>query len=207
MAGRKTVGLPPGVTKLPPGVEINGKLIRISFMYRGQRCREPLAHAKLNTASIAYANNKRLSILTEIREGRFDYLAHFPGSTKGLQFAGAYNPVSRRTVNEGVERWLGVQRAMKASSTVVNYISKARHVSRKFGKAQIADVTKTDLEMFQAELLGSGLIPKTVNDIFTVVRGVWGDAFGDEIIKTNPLDRISNIKTDSEIENADPLES
>jgi integrase len=47
--------------------------------------------------------------------------------------------------------------------------------------------------------------PKTVNDIFTVVRGVWADAFGDGILKANPLDRISNVGSDVDLEHADPF--
>lgn len=55
--------------KLPAGVELNGKRLRISFMYRGQRCREPLPSiVKINKASIAYADNKRRTILAEIKE-------------------------------------------------------------------------------------------------------------------------------------------
>lgn len=58
---------------------------------------------------------------------------------------------------------------------------------------------------FQAQLLKQGFAPKTVNDIFTVIRGVWANAFGDEILKANPLDRISNVGTDAELEHADPF--
>ena len=88
---------------------------------------------------------------------------------------------------------------------MVNYVSKARHVEAKIGKRRINDVSKSDLELFQAHLLKGGLSPKTVNDIFTVVRGVWADAFSDGIIKTNPLDRITNIDTDADVEHADPF--
>jgi len=55
------------------------------------------------------------------------------------------------------------------------------------------DISKSDLELFQAQLLKSGLAPKTTNDVFTVVRGVWADAFGDGILKGNPLGRITSI--------------
>ncbi len=44
-----------------------------------------------------------------------------------------------------------------------------------------------------------------MNDIFTVVRGVWADAFGDGILKANPLDRISNVGADVDLEHADPF--
>ena len=60
-----------------------------------------------------------------------------------------------------------------------NYVSKARHVENKFGKRRIVDISKSDIELFQAQMLKQGLSPKSVNDIVTVVRGVWADAFGD----------------------------
>lgn len=206
MAGGPTLKLPPGVTKLPAGVEINGKQLRISFMLQGQRCREPLPRVStINKASIAYADNKRRAILAEIKEGRFDYRAHFPESPRALLHSGSGGPDARRTVADGIARWLEVMRARKAESTVINYTSKSRRVQKKFGKRRIVDISKSDLELFQAQLLKSGLAPKTVNDVFTVVRGVWADAFGDGIIKTNPLDRITNVETDSEVEHADPF--
>src|SRR5690606_32821525 len=191
---------------MPTGVEINGKQLRISFMLNGQRCREPLPGIiKINKASIAYADNKRRAIVAEIKEGRFDYAAHFPDSPRAALFSGHGGPLTRRTVEAGVERWLEVIDAKKAASTARMYRSKSQHLIKKFGKRRIADITKSDLELFQAELLKSGLSPKTVNDIFTVVRGVWSDAFGDGIIKSNPLDRITNIDTDADIEHADPF--
>lgn len=174
--------------KMPTGVEMNGKQLRIWFIFNGQRCREPLEGiSKVNKAAIAYADNKRRTILAEIKEGRFDYAAHFPNSPRAAMFTGTGGPSLKRTVKEGIDRWLEVQRALKASSTVINYIS------------------KSDIELFQAQLLKQGLSPKTVNDIFTVVRGVWADAFGDGILKANPLDRISNVGSDVDLEHADPF--
>ncbi|EGH43263.1 integrase family protein [Pseudomonas syringae pv. pisi str. 1704B] len=67
------------IEKMPTGVEMNGKQLRIVFMLHGQRCREPLPGiAKVKKASITYAYNKRMTILTEIKEGRFHYAAHLP---------------------------------------------------------------------------------------------------------------------------------
>lgn len=40
----------------------------------------------------------------------------------------------------------------------------------------MADITKTEMELWQADLQYNGLGPKSVNDIFTVVRGVWSAA-------------------------------
>jgi integrase len=192
--------------KMPTGVELNGKQLRISFMLHGQRCREPLAGiVKVNKSAIAYADNKRRTILAEIKEGRFDYAAHFPDSPRAAMFSGAEGHSTKRTVSEGIQRWMEVQRALRASSTATNYASKALHVEKKFGKSKIVDISKSDIELFQAQLLKQGLAPKTVNDIFTVIRGVWANAFGDGILKANPLDRISNVGTDADLEHADPF--
>lgn len=89
-------------------------------------------------------------------------------------FTGTGGPCLKRTVNEGIDRWLEVQKALKASSTAVNYVSKSKHVETKFGRRRILDISKSDIGLFQAHLLKQGLSPKTVNYIFTVVRGVWG---------------------------------
>lgn len=198
--------LPKGVDKLPSGVEIHGNQVRVSFYLDGQRCREPVPGiTSITKASIAYADNKRRTILVEIKEGRFDYAHHFPDSDRAAGLPGTSRSSLKRTIQEGVERWLEVQAARKAKSTFINYSSKARHVVEWGGSRKITDTSKSDLELFQAKLLRDGLAPKTVNDIFTVVRGVWGDAFQDGIIRTNLLDRITNIELDGDSDAANPF--
>lgn len=198
--------LPAGVDALPKGIDINGNLLRIAFMYESERRREPLRNvAKINKTAIAYADNKRRTILAEIKENRFDYAAHFPDSTWLKARQKVPNDPSKRTVEEGITRWLEVMEVKKAHSTFINYKSKSEHVKRKFAGRTIASIPRSELELFQAELLTGGLKPKTVNDVFTIVRGVWGDAFSDEIIKFNPLERIENIQTDNDSEFADPF--
>jgi len=120
-------------------------------------------------------------------------------------FTGTDGPSLKRTVKEGIDRWLEIQRALKASSTAVNYVSKSAHVDNKFGKRRIVGISKSNIELFQAQLFKQGLAPKTVNDTYTVVRGVWADAFGDGILKANPLERISNVESDVDLEHADPF--
>ena len=92
--------------KLPKGIELNGNQLRISFMLNGQRCREPISGiAKINKASIAYAENKRRTIIIEIKEGRFDYAVHFPMSPRAAIFSGVGGPDIKRTVAQGIGRW------------------------------------------------------------------------------------------------------
>ncbi|QYX66632.1 DUF3596 domain-containing protein [Shewanella putrefaciens] len=198
------IELPKGVEKLPSGIHIHGETVRIDFRYNGERCREPLAgHYKITKSTIKYAENKRTTILTEIAENRFDYLAHFPNSAKAARFAGICQ--KKRYVAEAVKLWLDVQEATKAQSTFKNYKVKAQHVLNKWGDRKLTDITKSQMELFQVELLKSGLAPKTVNDIFTIIRGVWSEAFHEGTLKTNPLDRVRNIERDNLEETADPF--
>jgi integrase len=200
------VTLPKGLETLPRGVEIHGKQIRISFTFAGKRCREPVPGvARISKANIAYAENKRRLILTEIKEGRFDYATHFPNSKNAARFSGWGGPDMGRLVTDGVKEWLAVQQKRKATSTYRGYKSKAQSVLDKWPHRRIADIPKSEIELFQAELLGRGLSPKTVNDTFTVIRGVWATAFEDGIIRTNPLDRIANAERDEIKDYADPF--
>lgn len=198
--------MPKGVDKLPPGVEINGNKLRISFQLHGRRFKEPISGvSNITKATIAYAANKRQHVLIEIAEGRFNYAQHFPESAKAKELSGHGGPSTKRTVKEGVTSWLEVKQAKKASCTYKNYASKAKHVLAKFSEQRVVDISKSELELFQAQLLKQGLSPKTVNDIFTIVRGVWADAFEDGILRSNPLDRLKNIERDDEFEFADPF--
>ncbi|WP_417536611.1 Arm DNA-binding domain-containing protein [Methylophaga sp.] len=198
--------LKPTSLKLPKGVEAHGNRLRISFQIEGKRFREPLTEvAKINKSSIQYAESKRNAILTEIKEKRFDYALHFPHSKNAKLFSGWGGPELNKLVPDVVDEWLSLQERKRATSTYKNYKSKAKHVKRKWAKRRIADITKSEIELFQMELLETGLKAKTVNDIFTVVRQCWESAFHDGIVRINPLERIPNIQHDGDYEFADPF--
>jgi integrase len=200
------VKLPDKSKQLPKGIEIHGNQLRISFMLGGKRYREPVPNiSKITKSTIAYAAQKRNVVMTEIKEGRFDYATHFPSSRNAALFSGWGGPDMARMVAAGIDRYLEVKEAKLAEITFRNYKVKANHVKAKWAHRRIADVTQSEIELFQAELLRSGLAPKTVNDIFTTVRGVWAHAFSDGVIRTNPLDRIKNLESDENDNHADPF--
>ncbi len=148
--------MPKGVDKLPPGVEINGNKLRISFQLHGRRFKEPISGvSNITKATIAYAANKRQHVLIEIAEGRFNYAQHFPESAKAKELSGHGGPSTKRTVKEGVTSWLEVKQAKKASCTYKNYASKAKHVLAKFSEQRVVDISKSELELFQAQLFWS----------------------------------------------------
>ncbi len=199
---------------LPEGVEKHGKRIRITFSYQGQRCRETLKEIpknKFSKTNIKYATRKREAVLHEISVGTFNYSEHFPDSNKAALFSGVSN--KSRTVEEGIKAWLAINKIKTAPSTFKNYRLKSKYLIKHWPNRKITDITKSEIEIFQTDLLtqprnstpgAARLSPKTVNDIFTVVRGIWGNAFADNIIKQNPLDRICNIDRTPE-SGADPF--
>lgn len=68
---------------------------------------------------------------------------------------------------------------------------------RYFGDTPINQVTIQDLRLFRNHLVkpedgSKGLSPKTVNDVLTVVRGVWADAKSNDLISS---DHMKNIRT------------
>ncbi|EMK7636568.1 DUF3596 domain-containing protein, partial [Shigella flexneri] len=54
------------MSKLPTGVEIRGKYIRIWFMFRGKRCRETLKGWEITNSNIKKAGNLRALIVHQI---------------------------------------------------------------------------------------------------------------------------------------------
>ncbi|MGX2011392.1 Arm DNA-binding domain-containing protein, partial [Enterobacter asburiae] len=69
---------------MPVGVEVHGKGIRISFLYRGVRCREVLRGWAPSNSNIRKAGNLRALIVSKIQSGNFNYAEHFPDS-KAIQ--------------------------------------------------------------------------------------------------------------------------
>ncbi|NQX88935.1 MAG: phage integrase N-terminal SAM-like domain-containing protein [Halioglobus sp.] len=67
-----------------------------------------------------------------------------------------------------------MQEVKKAKSTIKGYEAEAARVKRRFGERPIALGAGTKLEHYQAELIRKKkLDPKTVNDIFTLIRIIF----------------------------------
>lgn len=204
--------------EMPKGVEIHNGRVRINFMLDGKRHREVIRDMPVNDKTIAYAKSIRELVVDEIKRGVFDYKRRFPDSAKVIQ-GGVVGQVqsplpaqpavavpavtpsvpasTTMTVTEGVMLWLRVAKSGTASTTYLNYKCKAGHVVRYFGHTPINQVTIQDLRLFRNHLVKpvngtKGLSPKTVNDVLTVVRGVWADAKSNTLIPSNHMKSIHN---------------
>ena len=67
--------------RMPTGLVIRDRSIKIWFMYQGKRCWESLP-LKPTTANIRHATKLREEICTRIAIGVFDYAEFFPNSKR-----------------------------------------------------------------------------------------------------------------------------
>lgn len=185
---------------IPEGVEVRGSSVRIAFRYEGVTCKETIRDIrKIDNKSLRYAANKRESILIEIHENRFDYRAHFPNSKKALQFSGASANDINRTVSQGVDMWLEIKAELCADETMVGYKKKSQHVKDYFQSRRMRTIKTNDVIRFREHLrVVVGLGTKTINDVFTPLRQAFLQAKRDQIITSNPLELIPNIKPSDE---------
>lgn len=182
--------------KYPPGVEVNPGIkgrIRISFMYKGVRCKETLNLAPTQT-NIKYAGNLRAAIVTEIAKGTFDYAKHFPDSPRVVMFGG--RRAIKLTVGEALDQHLASLCGEIASSTYRDYQSAVNYYLKPaFGDILLQNLTATEIKTWRASLLREPIkiSPKRVNNILVPLRGALKDAFGDELISRNPTSLVKNL--------------
>ena len=156
--------------------------IEITFMFRGDRCRERLA-LKPTPANLKRAENHRAAILHAIANNIFDYAATFPDSQKALLFARQKGDV--QFLEAYLDDWLKGQKNQLKTSTYDGYRKIVENQLKPwFGDLRVADIRKKDI---REKLDVRKAKNKTLANIQSVLRAALDDAVEDEIIETNPL--------------------
>lgn len=179
---------------IPRGLNVralkDGDRIQIAFSFDGQECRELLPIAKINKTFIDYAAGLRAEIRRKISEGTFVYSEYFPESSKAIK-----NPVIRPlTLGDLLVRQLAtyenqVQNEALSSSTLLGYAKAINNqLIPKFKSVQLSDLTPV---MLRDWITGLDVTAKTVRNILTPLRSVLDDAVNDELLASNPLDKIA----------------
>lgn len=164
----------------------SGKGIEIDFYYEGVRRRETIKLPPTK-ANLKFAANKRAAILHEIALGTFNYALHFPSS----RHAATLGKLSNKTVGEALEEFLHNTRRKYEASTLRGYKSAINfHLIPAFGNTQIRKLTAKHINEWLSGLTISG---KRINNVLIPLRLVLRDAYMDELIDSNPADRIRNL--------------
>ena len=124
----------------------------------------------------------------EINNSAFDYASHFPNCPK----APFFSPDSVGVIIDvAVENWLLHKEKTTAHSTWTNYRSKSKHILAKFIGRNIRSIKSTEIRNWASSELHH-LANKTINDIWTVMRGTFDDYGLDNDNFNNPFDHIKN---------------
>ncbi len=182
---------------LPEGVEIRGGSLRMTFYYRGVRCRETVRISP-TVANVRHVQRWRETILFEIATNQFDYAKHFPDSEQ----AGLFRRGATTTVAQALEAWLASQQKLSAPSTLDDYRNTVHnHLIPALGKLKLSELSKSAIKEWIGGLTCSA---KRVNNLLIPLRGMLTDAFEDGAIDRNPMATIRNLKRDTFPE-PDPL--
>lgn len=176
-------------TKTPAGVELrhwkSGKVtLRISFYYRNIQCRETI---KLDPtpANIKYVSRLRSEIINAIERNTFSYADYFPNSKMARKFGHVQSNI---TIGELLCEFLKQAKITNEYSTYVGYKKVCdAHLMPFFGTVAIQDLKPAFIREWIKNLQ---VTTKTVGNILIPLRAIIAQALNDEVIKSNPLDKI-----------------
>lgn len=155
-------------------------------MYLGVECRETLklAHTKAN---IKFAERLRGEILNAIEKGTFSYAEHFPDSNQLKKF-GIKQVRTNVTIGELLDAQFAIYKRTLAPSTLKNYTKTADRCLRgKWGDTQLANLTPAALREWIGEF---DLKARSLRQMLIPLRGALDLAVNDDLIESNPLDRV-----------------
>ncbi|NNM68052.1 MAG: DUF3596 domain-containing protein [Spirochaetales bacterium] len=168
--------------------------IKISFQWRGLRCRETLS-IEPTPANLKYATRLKAEIERKIEVGNFNYAEYFPKSKKLKQLGIASEKETlQNTFFAMSQRWLTASSHLQ-TGTLKKYKEALNFWLAKIGTMPIRNI-KYSLLAGLANSQSWG--PKTRNNMLTPLRQVFDLAFLDGVIETNPTERIKNSKVQKE---------
>lgn len=191
----------------PTGVELHNGKIRISFTYRGVRCREVLKGWVASSSNIKKAGNLRMLVISEIQLGQFDYALRFPESKSIKKFTTtrvAY------TWEELVELWVDAKEEDVSRNTMSRIKAQLRTMTIIIGEnTLIANITHSDLMQYRKELLRGEMFYKegnkrkktgrsvnTVNDYISLTCQILRFAHRSRFISDKPFEHIPKLHKD-----------
>lgn len=180
--------------------------IEIDFYYQGARCRERLKLAP-TAANLKYAANLKARIENEITLGTFDYATHFPNSKRSAQLS--KQPGAALTIGKSLEAWLAGKKGSIEHTTFHDYeLAIANVWWPAFGEKRLTELSRSDLREWVGKQT-CGL--KRIRNLLLPLRGMYEQAFEDEVITSNPFigftpRKVEPPKEDDDIDPFTPAE-
>ena len=143
------------------GLSINGKNIRIDFVYQSKRCRETLK-LPVTPANIKFAIRKREAILHEIAVGTFDYRQHFPESKMADKFGSKKQSVGI-TLSEMAGKYKKLKEPTLGIQTVRNFNNRIDQCVKAIGEDVLVNVLRPEHILDMRNQLITSRSASTVN--------------------------------------------
>lgn len=168
----------------------------IDLYHQGERFRSTIPG--LSTSKKAHkstAENILLRIQADLSQDKFNLNDYFPHHPKAKRFQKA----SDITIKSALEDWLNRKSRVLEISTLRDYKSSINyHLIPAFGEFSLTDLTTGLIRTWISNL---DISNKRINNVLIPLRAIYSEAFYDEIIDRNPLDRIKNLpKQSTEVE-------
>lgn len=177
---------------MPRGVSIHGKNLRITFSYKGKRCRESLGLAPTK-ANIKFAAGKLAAIQHEIKTEIFSYMAHFPKSERALQYEGRSMRVGIR-IGELCEEYTAIKYIDIGIATQRRYSVAFEQCLQIIGKDRLVSALyPEDFTRMRTELV-STRAASTANHYMMVMRGFLKYIIKNNYTKHDLLSELSYAK-------------
>jgi integrase len=175
---------------LPTGIDVyvgkEKQSIRIFFMYRGVRCRETLDGLEVNDKNIKWAERHRSEIINTIAKGTFNYAEYFPNSKNARKLG---MTKSKILIKDLAAEYMAIAEKNLQHSTMNQYRKDMKnHVIPNFGSINIQDLVPADIRNFISR--NTKINRKTVQNVLIPLRNIITFALNDDLIESNPFDRI-----------------
>lgn len=178
-----------GKSELPTGVTVRGSRIQIAFSWMGQQCRELMPEGNATKAAILYAGNLRAEIRRKITDGAFRYADYFPDSPRVK-----LGQPDRELMDVLLSRQKDIYRRQvendQLSPSTYDGYAKAIDSERmkRWHGVRVNQVTPSDLREWISEM---DCTSKFIRNLMIPLRSVMEDALNDDLVQSNPFERIA----------------
>ncbi len=167
---------------------VRGDSFIVGFYYNNERFRATIpALSASKKAHHKTAENILTRIQGDIASGVFNLHDHFPNHPRANKFRDG----SGITISESLLTWLDRRYRDCEASTHKDYKSAINsHLIPAFGELRLSELTTSDIHNWKDDLLISN---KRINNVLIPLRAIFSEAYQDELIDKNPLDRIKHL--------------
>lgn len=167
---------------------IRGDSYVIDIYNEGERFRCTIPN--LSTSVKAHkktAENFLICIQADLSQGKFNLHEYFPHHPKAQRFKKA----SDISIQDALNDWLNRQFKILEKSTWRDYKSSINyHLIPSFGELTLVELMTGEIREWISQL---DISNKRINNVLIPLRAIYSEAYHDEIIDKNPLDRIKNL--------------